>query len=346
MQSEKSDGKIMFEIVGLCLKLDQYAHNAYLALSSSAADKDLASFWQKMAAEEFEHVQFWKMVLEHPAQLETLPRVFDRPAEILQELEETLEKAQTLMQKGCDSLSVEEAFTLAYRLEFYLLHPAFQVLFNLLSFLVDHPCLDSAYETHIRNFFEAISRHGHASPALELLGETLDRLWKENRRLARQATRDYLTGCLNRQAFMEISLHLCLLAKRQDEAVGVMMIDLDRFKKINDTWGHQVGDLVLKASGKIIRSGLRASDVVARYGGEEFVVLMPGAQHRMVVQAANRIREAFAAQSIEKVQPTLSVGVALGKMEGDVEACLYELIRQADMKLYQAKQAGRNRVVC
>ena len=341
-----AEQQIMFEIVMLCFKLDEHAHKAYTGLARDTAEPELSRFWQEMAAEEFEHLQFWSQVLEQPAQLETLPQVFDRPTKVLRELQESLEKVQELMRPGHGSLSVEEAFTLAYRLEFYMLHPAFQVLFSLLCFLVDTPCPDRAYEQHIQSFVTALSRHGRVSPSLELLGETLERLWRENRRLARQATRDALTGCLNRQAFMEIAHHLCVLARRKGEQVGVLMIDLDHFKKVNDTWGHQVGDQVLKASGRIIRAGLRASDVVARYGGEEFIVLMPDANQRVAVQVANRIREAFAAQHFENVNPTLSAGVALGLIEEKVEDCLFELIRQADMKLYQAKQAGRNRVVC
>jgi len=346
MPPEPQTAQTMFEIVMLCFKLDEHAHKAYRELARGAADPELSRFWQGMAAEEFEHLQFWSQILEQPAQLETLPQVFSQPAEILRELRESLEKVQALMQPGCDNLTVEESFTLAYRLEFYMLHPAFPVLFSLLCFLVETSCPDKAYEQHIQSFVAALSRYGRVSPPLELLGETLERLWKENRRLALQATRDALTGCLNRQAFMEIAQHLSLLARRKGEKVGILMIDLDHFKKVNDTWGHQVGDQVLRASGRVIRSGLRASDVVARYGGEEFIVLMPDAHQQVAVQVANRIREAFAAQHFENVHPTLSVGVALGLMEENVEDCLFELIRQADMKLYQAKQAGRNRVVC
>lgn len=346
MLPEQQIEPTMYEIVMLCFKIDEHAHKAYTELARVTVEPELSQFWQEMAAEEFEHLQFWSQVLEQPDQLETLPQVFDRPADIVRELQESLEKVQALMRSGCENLSVEESFTLAYRLEFYMLHPAFQVLFSLLCFLVETACPDQAYEQHIQSFVAAISRYGKVSPALELLGETLNRLWRENRRLARQATRDALTGCLNRQAFMEIAQHLCVLARRKGEQVGVLMIDLDHFKKVNDTWGHQVGDQVLRASGQIIRSGLRASDVVARYGGEEFIVLMPDANQRVAVQVANRIREDFAARHFENVKPTLSAGVALGLMEEDVEACLFELIRQADMKLYQAKQAGRNCVVC
>jgi diguanylate cyclase (GGDEF)-like protein len=346
MAKVRQERRMTLEIVKLCLRLDKHAHQAYQELARTAPDSELSRFWHAMAVEEFEHLRFWKEVLQHPAGLETLPRVFERPGEIIDELRDTLARVELLLAKGCARLSVEEAFTLAYRLEFYMLHPAFEVLFNLLCFLVGSPCPGQEYEQHIKRFVQALSAYGHINPTLELLGETLSRLWQENRRLAEQATRDTLTGCLNRQAFMEIALHLCVLAQRQAETVGVMMIDLDHFKEVNDTWGHQVGDLVLKATGLIIRSNLRASDVVCRYGGEEFVVLMPDVRPNVAARVAERIREMFAEQSIENVRPTLSVGVALGRIEGDVEACLYELIRQADMKLYQAKQSGRNRVVC
>ncbi|HKL26949.1 MAG TPA: GGDEF domain-containing protein [Desulfuromonadales bacterium] len=346
MTGTATSGHLTLEIIKLCLVCDRIACGAYRELACSAQDKELQLFWREMAAEEAKHVRFWEKVLQHPAQVLNMPGVFEHPEEVRNELQRALGKVETLLQKGCVHLSVEESLILAYRLEFYMMHPAFQVLFSLLCFLVGTSSPERAYEHHVKHFVAALSRFGPPDSSLELLGETLDRLWQENRRLARAVTRDALTGCLTRQAFREIAFHLCMLAQRQQQKVAVMMIDLDHFKQVNDRWGHQVGDLVLKTSGQIIRATLRASDVVARYGGEEFLVLMPDISDNAACQVANRIRENFAARKIEQVRCTLSAGLALGRIEGDVDACLQALVRQADMNLYQAKQDGRNRVVC
>jgi diguanylate cyclase (GGDEF)-like protein len=226
-----------------------------------------------------------------------------------------------------------------------MLHPAFEVLYHLLRVLVQDPCPEDEYENHIDRFVKALSLYGKVTPALELLGETLQRLWRENKKLAERATRDSLTHCLNRQAFEEIARHLCYLSKRKNETVGMMMIDLDHFKQVNDELGHHVGDAVLKCVVQVIQDNVRDSDVVARYGGEEFIVCMPDITLDLAKAVAERVRLAFAEMRFGKLSPTLSAGVTVMGIGDDIEACIQDLIRTADRNLYQAKESGRNRVV-
>jgi diguanylate cyclase (GGDEF)-like protein len=131
-----------------------------------------------------------------------------------------------------------------------------------------------------------------------------------------------------------------------------MFLDIDRFKRINDTWGHQAGDEVLRSVAGLVQDQLRAGDTIARYGGEEFVVLLPQTAAVHAQDIAERIRVAVASSSFrakegETVPVTLSIGLSMlegncGAGESDLAA---EMVAAADRALYEAKHGGRNRVV-
>jgi diguanylate cyclase (GGDEF)-like protein len=162
-------------------------------------------------------------------------------------------------------------------------------------------------------------------------------------RLAYAATVDALTGLLNRTS-LDGRLHQEFeRAKRAGNQLAVVMADVDDFKTINDTHGHQIGDAVLQVVGAIIRSAVRVFDVCARYGGDEFAILMPSTDHASAAACAERIRRRVSEYRGDPVAPmlpslTMSVGVAVIEA-GDTPA---ELIQRADRALYQAKAAGKN----
>ncbi|HEY5628465.1 MAG TPA: GGDEF domain-containing protein, partial [Candidatus Limnocylindrales bacterium] len=159
-----------------------------------------------------------------------------------------------------------------------------------------------------------------------------------------RATTDALTGLPNRRYFDE---YLGLLARRRraEDRVGVLMVDIDRFKKLNDTYGHAVGDHVLREVAQAIVSAVREGDVPARYGGEEFVVLLRNPGERIAVEVGERVRRAVGDLDLRRLGVagvSVSVGVAVADRP-DVE--LEEVIEEADRALYRAKRAGRDRVV-
>lgn len=166
-------------------------------------------------------------------------------------------------------------------------------------------------------------------------------------KLELQSIRDGLTGLFNRR-FMEIALERELhRATRRKTSLAVMMLDVDHFKRLNDTFGHEAGDVVLRDVAECLQRSLRVEDTVCRYGGEEFVVIMPEASEEPALRRAEGIREAvsqlrtiFRGELIGPV--TVSVGVAVS-LDGADDAS--NLIRTADEALYRAKREGRNRVV-
>lgn len=166
------------------------------------------------------------------------------------------------------------------------------------------------------------------------------------RKLAWQAHTDFLTQLPNRSYFFEMAHKEFARARRYNEPLSIAMLDLDHFKVINDTYGHEIGDQVLKALGKVCLETLRESDIIGRIGGEEFAVLWPNADQKHAAEAAERLREAIdlAKLPLERglpVQFTASLGVAtLGAEDINLDVFL----SRADKALYEAKRTGRNKV--
>jgi diguanylate cyclase (GGDEF)-like protein len=161
----------------------------------------------------------------------------------------------------------------------------------------------------------------------------------------RLTTVDGLTQVHNRRYFDEAIERELSRCRRYQRALSLMLIDVDHFKKINDTFGHLAGDAVLKEVAAAIRKRIRREDLLARYGGEEFAVLSPEIDHKGVVQLAEKVRKLIESHEFRfdgtPIPVTISCGTAtLGKKSDDAQA----LIGRADEKLYEAKEGGRNRV--
>jgi two-component system cell cycle response regulator len=173
--------------------------------------------------------------------------------------------------------------------------------------------------------------------------DTLQRVRTERDLLRRDAQIDPLTGLLNRRS-LETSVNERCAAR---DRFGLLFMDIDHFKLINDRFGHDIGDRVLVAVGHVLKAGLRPGDLVARYGGEEFVALIAGAGPESARLVAERLR-----QQVEEMLPmargpehvTLSIGTAVFDPQ-KLEEAPVELLRRADVALYAAKREGRNRVV-
>jgi diguanylate cyclase len=158
-----------------------------------------------------------------------------------------------------------------------------------------------------------------------------------------EARTDSLTGLPNRRAFDEDLTRRVAEHRRYRRPVSVLMVDVDHFKKFNDTYGHLVGDEVLRQVAALLRRTMRESDLVARFGGEEMAVVMPGSSTTEACLGASRARRAVETACFQvdgqELHVTVSVGMAGCLIQENVE----QLVRRADTALYAAKQAGRNR---
>jgi len=189
---------------------------------------------------------------------------------------------------------------------------------------------------------------GEFSESQESLKQRTEELVSRNRRLVTAATTDPLTGLLNRRAIESRMKELEQLAQETPIPVAVIMADLDHFKRVNDTYGHLVGDAVLAQLAELFRGRCRQSDSLGRWGGEEFVVVLAGCLRDPAVRIAEDLREQLARHPFHVAGGSFSVtssfGVAAGMLSAE-QPSLLALLSEADRCLYDAKDAGRNTVI-
>ncbi|WP_201353476.1 GGDEF domain-containing protein [Hydrogenimonas urashimensis] len=165
------------------------------------------------------------------------------------------------------------------------------------------------------------------------------------KRLQKMSYTDTLSGLYNRRYFMRYMEKEWQRFQRGGEPFSLLMIDIDHFKKINDTYGHPTGDVVIQKVAKLLRREIREMDFAARIGGEEFAVILPDTDEQKAVEVAERIRQQaecrrFTVTGKEKIDFRLSVGIAIAQNGDDIS----QLMRASDQALYEAKKRGRNRV--
>ena len=184
----------------------------------------------------------------------------------------------------------------------------------------------------IKSYFEAAKPVIESRILMDILRDT--------------SLRDGMTGLYNRRFLEEFIDKVMSQAARNKETYSVLMLDIDYFKMVNDTYGHDVGDTVIQGLSKAILNNIREADLAIRYGGEEFVVLLHNAEHEGAVSVAEKIHHAFNDLKFnvgsEVLQKTISIGVAHFPDQGD---SIWKVIKYADTALYKAKTSGRNQVI-
>lgn len=160
-----------------------------------------------------------------------------------------------------------------------------------------------------------------------------------------QALHDQLTGLPNRRHINEQLKHEYQRTIRSKESFSVLLADVDRFKQINDQYGHDAGDQVLRSLSERFKQSIRKQDLVARWGGEEFLFMLPSTHIEHAEDVANKIRESIAAQPIWQNQHPVNVTISIGVAEITYEDSIDQAINLADKRLYVAKQEGRNKVI-
>ena len=178
---------------------------------------------------------------------------------------------------------------------------------------------------------------------LTRINKELERLQEK---LKEQAHRDPMTNLYNRRYFHDVASNIIKIAQREGQRVSIIMIDIDKFKSVNDTYGHAIGDEVIKKLATLIQENIRSSDIATRFGGEEFVLLLPSTDLAGVKNIASKIREIVESSNIKtsagEIRFTISLGVSLlFPSDKGVE----DMLHRADKALYIAKENGRNQIV-
>jgi diguanylate cyclase (GGDEF)-like protein len=187
---------------------------------------------------------------------------------------------------------------------------------------------------------ELRSRLMAGSRILRLQNELL----RKEEELRFEASHDRLTGLWNRDAILNFLEREVARGKRSRDSVGVLMLDVDHFKSFNDSYGHQVGDVVLQEVGRRLITGMRSYDWAGRYGGEEFLVLLCNCNPETLAMCAERLREAISSQPVRVANLELTVTVSIGAALTSADRALTcdQMVGIADAALYRAKKRGRN----
>lgn len=207
---------------------------------------------------------------------------------------------------------------------------------------------EKAFHTGANDFITKTSDHVEFLARVrshEKLANTIHELEESRRYLREQANTDPLTKLANRRSFFQMASSTLAQMHRQKEHFSVIMIDIDHFKPINDTYGHQAGDFVLAQVSKVLANAIREGDILARMGGEEFVVASPYTNRLAAIVLSERLRKAVEQSSFDyeenQIPITISLGIAsLSESDDDID----RLLAVADSRLYIAKQKGRNRI--
>ena len=187
-----------------------------------------------------------------------------------------------------------------------------------------------------RSFWRMVEFVRHTNEVLE------HKVKERTEDLQRLTEIDYLTGLLNRRGMMDKLEKEVARQARQGGSMGLLLLDLDYFKQINDTYGHEAGDLALCAAANVLRSMKRSYDHVGRWGGEEFILLLPECSKEELIPIAERIREAIQSLRIDTGMHSFSFTTSIGAHHPETPQTLDAMLQQVDRALYEAKGAGRN----
>ena len=214
----------------------------------------------------------------------------------------------------------------------------------------DEESIDLAYESggidYVTKPFKALELLARIKTQLNMQ-DLFNDLEESHNQLKLLASQDHMTKLYNRRYFSEISTTILELAIRHQKPLSLMMIDIDKFKKINDTYGHHIGDIVIISLANTLKELSRKSDIVCRFGGEEFLILLPETDIVGADSIAEKIRKSVEETLVDieedqRLKYTISTGISEVKIKEETN--LEETIQRADEALYKAKEGGRNRV--
>lgn len=329
------------DILKKWVSLEKYARDLYNQFSLHAPSAELNQFWGEMSREEETHIRYWEDMLKL-SEKGAIPPIFPDPQKILNDLECIHDEISNIGNEEIDFTDVYQTFLFAYRLEINMINPPMAYLVSVADWLYQDESPIENYDRHIRKFLDFLTNYGLVRPELELLGETIEKLWDENKKLVHLSRSDYLTKVWNRTGFFETLLPLVHMSHRQKNRVAICMVDIDNFKEINDNHGHREGDRILRLVADSLKKHTRSSDLIGRFGGDEFIIFLSVVDEKSLPDIIRKIRKRIDDETPPGIRVTLSIGVSHGIPGSRPESEIHNMIHHADTLMYKAKQQGRN----
>ncbi|MCX7943094.1 MAG: diguanylate cyclase [Deltaproteobacteria bacterium] len=334
---------VLLKITERCLKLEEMAFEIYRDISQIFHEKELSRFFRDMANDEVEHIEFWKNV---KALVETgaIKDILDNKDELLNELIKTIEVVERMKNDLKSMSDTKKIFVLTFYLETYIMRPSFGLIFYFVKNVSTIKNPIDTYQFHLERFINQFRRQNIEYIEITSIANIIFQLYMENVQLSKLSYVDVLSGLLNRRGLFSSLYTLAHILSRNGNPSGLIMIDIDNFKDINDEYGHQVGDQIISSIGSIIRACIRGSDIAGRYGGEEFLIFLPDVKKNMVTRIADNIRVKVEEEMSSRFSVTISGGCAFVDKITNPEEDIRKLIKQADDNLYISKKGGKNRI--
>lgn len=342
-QPGEADAPAILNILNECLKLDKTMHRAYSEFAASEPNPDIAAFWLEVVTDEASHIEFWTRAIKF-CKTSCLNVCLDNPDATAKRLLQMGASVNQVLDDMAFCRSSEQRLLSAYTIEAYLFDPAFMEIFESFRFLNKN--INTLYLDHIKKFTAALERFHHVliPSQIRIMGEMMLNLYDLNHKLFREAITDSLTGLLNRRGFFNAAVPFLSLAVRNHMQVGVVMMDLDDFKLINESYGHQTGDLALSAIGQVLSESCRKADLTGRYGGDEFIILCQVLTPDSLPHFCERIRRTIENKSKKLTGHgfTVSLGGISAEAISSDHQILLQMIALADANLGKVKAAGKN----
>lgn len=334
----------MRQILEACVKIEETAEAAYRDMQSRCSDSTTAALLGHLAAGKRLHAEWWRELIEE-WDAGRLADAWPSTRDVRQNLEATALELSLVAKTTVAALDAREALQAAARIEFLTLDPAFAELIELSEPGLAHQRHES-FDSHIDALAGAIVDKFGSGSADSFMATVLRHTRHNNRAATRYATRDPLTGLGNRRALAAQAGQWAAWSARYGGAMSFVVVDVDKFRMVNDVWGHGIGDRALVALGAAIGSTVRSADLVTRLGDDEFIVLAPELEPDGAKVLAARLVAAVGALHVPAegdgyLSMTASAGIVTVFDPPDSHPrSLDDILAAADQALTAAKAAG------
>lgn len=328
----------MREILETSIRLERQARDTYRALAQTCEDDVLARRFNELADDERRHIDWWAdLLVAWGAGL--LPDIVDEHT-ARSRLEQLETEINAAIPEDFRALSTDDGLDLAVSIEYRLLDPVFGELLDIVRPGSSEDVQES-YVRHIGRLVQAIEGH-HSRPVVaKFYAEMLTTSCERQGGPCTHVSYDTLTGLYNRRELLCQVTQELAWSRRYGRPLGVVVVDLDRFQEINETFGHDAADHAIGHVARTLKSTLRASDTIGRFGGDEFIVLAPETDGAGLEALMGRVVSAVRKGGEGPAGLSVTAGAAWAP--GGVEVTPEMLIAQADRSMYAAKEAGRDR---